>query len=107
MVVVEKPRAARVVRRGPSADGGLRRRAPFGQQPLPPYLVGAAGVTVVGRVAGDAEPVKRVETSSYSFWMSASREGWLIQAAVGSLGAVGGRWQGDRWWTRRYSRALL
>ena len=39
-----------------------------------------------------AEPVKRFETtSSQLFCMSASRDGSLIQAAVGSLGGVGRR----------------
>ena len=41
----------------------------------------------------DSEPVKPAETSFYSFRMSASRVGSLIQAVVGSLGAVGGRWR--------------
>lgn len=40
-----------------------------------------------------AEPVKPIETSAHSFCMSASRDGSLIQATVGSLGGVGRRWR--------------
>jgi superfamily II DNA or RNA helicase len=38
------------------------------------------------------EPVKADETTSHAFLMSASRDGSLIQATVGSLGGWGRRW---------------
>lgn len=39
------------------------------------------------------ESVKPDETTSHSFWMSASREGSLIQATDGSRGGWGRRWR--------------
>lgn len=43
---------------------------------------------------GGAELVKPVETlGGQALWMSASGVGWLIQATVGSFGALGRRWE--------------
>ena len=49
---------------------------------------------VIAAAAG-AEPVKPSETTSYADLMSASGDGSLIQATVGSLGGAG-----RRWWNR-------
>jgi hypothetical protein len=48
---------------------------------------------------GDPEPVKSGETVAlYALCMSASREGWLIQAWVGSFGGRGRRWPNRSGW---------
>jgi hypothetical protein len=41
----------------------------------------------------DAQPCKAGETTSHADLMSASGEGSLIQATVGSFGGVGRRWR--------------
>jgi hypothetical protein len=49
-------------------------------------------LVATGEMTDGAEPVKDFETrAGYLFCMSASREGSLIQASVGSLGGVGRR----------------
>jgi restriction system protein len=79
-----------LTRVGGTGDQGIDG---IGIAPLSPVLSSRVAVQAKRYDPTSTEPVKRRETPRHADLMSASGDGSLIQATVGSFGGVGRRWR--------------